>query len=462
MRVEDLIIEVRDRSLTRQGVIRAKDVELEATIEFNGVGSWLLRIPGQHHLADHLALPGSGILVTNAVTGKVLFSGPMTSSKEVEDTQDGAIVTLEASGVTDDVLLSDRLAYTDPTVEDLAEEAENVYYVKTDTSENLLHHFTSVNVGPEAVESRRKDALLLEGNAGRGSEQTMEVRYTNLLELLQKIAQADDLGFSVRQQGANLAFRTYSTEDRSRTVRLSVHNKRLKSSSVQIEPPGATRVIVARGDEKVGYIPVDNEVSLEAESLWDRRIEAFTTGNTRNPSELTEVGLEYLTEDGFTNIAAQAVAVDHEQMTYGIDWELGDKVTVEIGGDELVSQVTGFSLIANSRDGLRFGMTLGDATGFDLTSSILKKLDRAARRIAALERIPPVNEVALVPESAIFNFPTASTVWECSHNFDQLPVQVITLDSSGEEIVGDVDFVTPNTVRIHWYFPMSGSARIQR
>lgn len=66
-----------------------------------------------------------------------------------------------------------------------------------------------------------------------------------------------------------------------------------------------------------------------------------------------------------------------------------------------------------------------------------------------------------VPESRVFNFSTPLTVWECNHGLDSSPVDVITLSAEGVEIHGDVEFVNPNVVRVHWYYATAGSARIQ-
>lgn len=63
-------------------------------------------------------------------------------------------------------------------------------------------------------------------------------------------------------------------------------------------------------------------------------------------------------------------------------------------------------------------------------------------------------------QSLVFSFTTASTLWTCVHNFDQLPVQVLVIDSSGDEIIGDLHFPDTNTVEISWYYPTSGTALV--
>ncbi|GIH95354.1 hypothetical protein ACFFMN_23620 [Planobispora siamensis] len=48
-----------------------------------------------------------------------------------------------------------------------------------------------------------------------------------------------------------------------------------------------------------------------------------------------------------------------------------------------------------------------------------------------------------------------AAVWEVTHDIVITP-NVITYDSSGAPVEGDVTYPTPTTVRIAWAFPMAG------
>lgn len=65
-------------------------------------------------------------------------------------------------------------------------------------------------------------------------------------------------------------------------------------------------------------------------------------------------------------------------------------------------------------------------------------------------------------ESKTFSFPTPSTMWVCEHEFNRLPVDVTTFDNNGDQIMGDVSYLNTNTVQISWYYPVSGTAMVQR
>jgi hypothetical protein len=56
-----------------------------------------------------------------------------------------------------------------------------------------------------------------------------------------------------------------------------------------------------------------------------------------------------------------------------------------------------------------------------------------------------------------FNVAVPAAVWEFTHPFPLLP-NVITTDTSGARIEGDVSYPTPDSVRIEWAFPMAGTA----
>lgn len=61
-----------------------------------------------------------------------------------------------------------------------------------------------------------------------------------------------------------------------------------------------------------------------------------------------------------------------------------------------------------------------------------------------------------------FSFASALSVWSCVHNLGEWSVDVETKDGTGAEVFGDLDFVSANQVDIHWYSPMTGTARVSR
>jgi len=67
MRVEELIVEVRDAALQRVGSITPEYRQMKIVPRANDVGSWSLTLPGEHPMVPKLEAPGSGIVVTQRV-----------------------------------------------------------------------------------------------------------------------------------------------------------------------------------------------------------------------------------------------------------------------------------------------------------------------------------------------------------------------------------------------------------
>ncbi|WIM95765.1 hypothetical protein ACTOB_007895 [Actinoplanes oblitus] len=398
MRLDDLTVEVRNRTLDRVGQIRPEDLDLAAEVNHNNVGAWTLRLPVEHPLAGLLRTPGAGIIVTGKTD--VLFSGPVTESQS-EATAADPVGTLQIHGVTDSVLLLDSLAYADPATYDpnrpFPFSVGAVEDKRTGPVETLLHAFVSANIGPAAPALRRQgtflERLTMGANAARGPTTTKSARYDQLGKLLTELAVPAGLGFRIVQRGTGLVFETYAVRDRTDVVRLDIANSTLAGHKVIVGPPGATRVLVQGkdlvDDAKVtirNFVVSTTPTSLAAEAEWGRRIETFKDNSSREThAELDQAGLEELAREGFTSLAVQAVPMDDSSMPYGPAWQMGDKVAVVVEGQELSSTVTGYVLKAGA-DGVRLGALVGDPTGFNRIRATAARIATVESRVSALER----------------------------------------------------------------------------
>lgn len=61
-----------------------------------------------------------------------------------------------------------------------------------------------------------------------------------------------------------------------------------------------------------------------------------------------------------------------------------------------------------------------------------------------------------------FNFASVSTSWTILHELNTLDPKVTCYDINGEVMLGDITVLDLNQVRVDWYFPSSGSARVSR
>jgi hypothetical protein len=384
VRQEDLLVEVRDKSLTRVGAIPADLLTMDAEDVHNNVGTWKLSLSAEHPLAAVLSTPGAGIIVTGPTD--VLFSGPVTKT-ETAVTATDPLGTLTVEGVDDTIILSDMLAWPDPANGN-ANSQNFAYDERTGPAETLMHAYVNVNCGPGAPVNRRRAGLIMGTDAARGGTVSKSARFQQLGELCKELAEPAGLGFRVVQRGSNLVFETYAVSDRTKEARLGVVNNTLAGQRVSVGTPAKTRVIVGGdgdGSNRL-FVGVDNADSIAAETDWGRRIETFIDErSSTDTAELTQKGTEALADGGATVRAAQAVPMEDSALDFGRDWGLGDRVSVLVGNAEMAAVVTSMVLKVDS-DGYRLGAVLGDPTPLDSAAAEAKAAKDLESRVSYLER----------------------------------------------------------------------------
>ena len=92
-----------------------------------------------------------------------------------------------------------------------------------------------------------------------------------------------------------------------------------------------------------------------------------------------------LADQGKTIVEMSVTPSDDLNMRFGVDWYLGDKVTVVINDLEASAVVTevGISIQA---DGVRLAATVGTPVGIDYESRVLAKTATLSQRLSNLER----------------------------------------------------------------------------
>lgn len=384
MQVQDITVEVRDKTLKRVGVIRPEFLNVKVSPVLNGVGSWTLTLPADHALAKVLSTPGSGIIVTGPTD--IIMSGPTTGiTKGVSSSDPGGSVTFD--GVDDNVILSDTLAFTEPTNPNAATQLL-AHDVRTGNAESVMRAYVDANCGPSAPAPRKRTGLTLAANQNRGVTVTKSARFDVLGTLLQEIALVANLAFRVVQRGSGLVFEVSDRRDRSPFVRFDVYNGNLTSQEVTMSPPGATTVIVAgQGDLTDRQFIVRTTDQAQADSAtWGRYIEVWVDQrNTNVVSELQQAGDEVLAGSGFTQIATKIVPSDDTTMRFGIDWGLGDVVTIVVENTEQRSFISGYNIVADS-SGVKVGVILGDSAALDQSVAQQRQTDDIEQRVENLEK----------------------------------------------------------------------------
>lgn len=383
MQLSDITVEVRDRSLARRGVIRPEELNLQATLPFNDVGSWTIAIASDHPMADVLRAPGGGIIVSTK--DDTLFSGPSVGPDLTASSDDPA-GTLTINGVTDSVLLEDRLAYPEPGNVDPTKQTE-AHDVRTGVAETVMRQYVSWNCGPDAPIGRRDPHLTLPADQGRGPTVTKSARFPVLLNLVNEIAASAGLGWRVVQKGSVRVFEVTTVADRTAAVRLSLLNNTLASQKLAISPPTATRVLVAGQGEEVDrrFYEGTTDDAEQAETDWGRRIEVFVDQRqSSDANEYKQKADEVLAEQGTTVVGVELVPMDNIGMTFGTDWNIGDRVAIDTSFGSFKAVATS-AVIKAGPDGFTLGATLGDATLLRPSARQAAQLANAEKRIQHLE-----------------------------------------------------------------------------
>ncbi|WP_052336340.1 Gp37-like protein [Nocardioides alkalitolerans] len=374
-------VEVRNLSLGRVGVIEAQVMDFEVTLVRNGIGTWLVRLPRDHPMVPQLLNPGSGICITDRFG--VVISGP--TDKPTTSASTDSPSTVEFNGKSDEIHLFDRLAYPDPSTDD-TEHQGSEYDSRTGPIEHVLHGFAMANCGPTAPLARRVNRLAQSTNRLRGPVVTKTARFDNLGDLLAEVA-AGEFSFQLVQRGDHLSFEVEQVRDRTAEVRLTI-GRGLDGYRVSVGAPTATHAIVGAKEESLDrlWTTVTTEDSVAASEAWGRRVERFVDqAYVLDEEEFTKSAIDLLASEGVAQVSAEITVNDDSAFLFGRDWGMGDKVTVVVDGQELVSIVSGRSLRVSSQ-GVRHGVVLGDPAGFNAMSAMRRRVKGLETRLSAIER----------------------------------------------------------------------------
>jgi hypothetical protein len=385
MQLDELTVEVRNASLQLVGQLTAQDLVGATFItRFNNLGSWSVKLSPVQPLADVLRSPGSGLVLTGP--NGVIISGPTRSAK-LEQTTENNLGIWVIEGTDDSVVLSERLAYPDPGQDDVTQQL-TAYDTRTGPSETVIKGYIQDNISSASGTARAISNLLVEADQGRGLSITGRARFIALQELFYPLAQTGAVGYQVVQKGTDVEFQVYEPKDLTASIRMDVDNGKLTRTEYSYISPQATRAIVGGSGESIDRLFYEGTSleSLNAESIWGRRIEIFLDDRgTDVLSDLDQKAQELLVDTGKTIVNLAVTPSDDVNMRYGYDWGLGDLVTVVINDVEASSVVNEIGIAIGS-DGVRIGATLGTPNAQDFESRLIQRQLKTESRVGSLER----------------------------------------------------------------------------
>ncbi len=354
---------------------------------FCDIGTWSLTYPADSKAARLLARSG-GIQITRAgaSASDPIMTGPLTS---VVETDQGGQVSRVFSGVCDNVWLADKRAWPVPT-QSLTNQNGSGYDYRTGDAETIMRGYVQANAGTGALSGRNTLVVNLEATNGhRGAATGYSARFQSVLEILQSLANSAGIGFRVRQIGSQLVYQTYTPVDHSGIVRFSHSSGSLAGYSFQLNAPTTTRAIVGDSGLDVGRV-FQQFIGTLAESDWNRKIETFVDQRSdlsTTVAQIAQAGQDAL-NSGSPTAQVTFTAQDVARIAYGVDYGLGDKVSVEIADGTAVVDVVREVLVTDGSAGVTTSPTIGNTGASDpsVTPLNYKRLRDLLRRVGKLER----------------------------------------------------------------------------
>lgn len=415
--LEPVYVRVRDQNYKYVGEI-SNYINLSATVRFNEVGEWSMDIPAG---APEIKL----LLTENNIRGGIVinrgdqrfFSGQIRQHSWRMDASLGYPV-LNISGPDDNFALKTRTIWPDPENPNTITPGANYYQVPSTNTESILRDLVAKNLADTAPRTdRRYPGLVQSTNNGKGKVQSgVQLRYDNLLDALQKYAQlappdsvvdgegnvtnpgdqTKALGFRVVQVGQELQFQVYELAVQ-RHVRFSFDLANLASAEYVTQAPTATFVIVGTGgqqDANGKNIAANIYTRYRAAPYYPARIEAYVDGGSMDgvtdvAAAVDQVALDYLSENT-TQLSANIVPIDTERMIYGVHYDLGDYVSVELPFLSFISPIRSVTLTHSGGDGPQVSLGIGTPDGPYSSKTVgtqakVKKISTALRKLSIVK-----------------------------------------------------------------------------
>ncbi|MEV0823855.1 siphovirus ReqiPepy6 Gp37-like family protein [Nonomuraea rubra] len=399
----DFVVEARDAFYSRVGVVE-QYTTLDVISRFNGVGAWTLTVPADSAEAAILQ-PGGGIIVWISGLARPVMSGPITGVTRAWSSDQPGRGLVTYSGVSDETLLWSRV--TLPVPANTAENQSADRYTFTGPAAGVLRQLVNVNAGP-AARADRVIANLDVPVYSFGRTLTIGTRFDVLGVALQEIAASAGIGWRLRQGTTDrLMFEPYTprVHDDGEAV-FSPEAGTLSAYSYKLTAPTASRLVVAaQGEGRNRWIKQYDDTS-GAPSEWSRTpLERFvdrrdvpvargSTGSPVNPDDPTQPAdpdalaqLDQAAAEAFAESQALAelsvTPIDTDTLRYGVHYEVGDVVTVDVHGQVITDVLREVRLI-DGADGPRVQPIIG-TDGASGTPGLYRDVRRIWNSIRKLE-----------------------------------------------------------------------------
>lgn len=325
----------RDENYVLTGDLRISSID--GVVRHLGVDTAIIETPYSEDAYARTG-PGCGFVVYR--DGLRRYSGLVASERAWGWDSEQGVATIKVQTLGDNVHVGKRLAFPDPS---RAGDAQTTYdyWTPRDGSGNpvqvagttALWRLINEHLGPGATADRRVPTLTMGVDPAAGAVRTYQFLFDNVLTAAQQISAVcgADPGIRIDAAGGALVADIYLPRDLTGDVRFSADMTNLAGFGYTETAPAATYVLAAgQGDLHLRA----RKASATTDPLdlrWGVRSEVYL--DQRDESDLAK--LQQASDDELAQskgqIALTTTLTDTQATRLGVDYDLGDKVTVYVG-----------------------------------------------------------------------------------------------------------------------------------
>lgn len=348
-------------------------------------GAW--SITGLNEGLSGLFTPGNGVILFR--DGVKIMSGDIVSI------QRGAHEST-ISGWSDTTLPDLHLMAPNPAQPWTGQTTD--YDNRSGPAETVLLAYINANVGPGARASRRIAGLRVPASQGRGKSVSIKGRFDKVGLSAADIADPANLHYDIVQDedasGPYLQTTVRTVTDRSANVRFGTAKSFTGAVvgddwSYTLERPAVTDAVVAGGGQGAARVIVE-QVDAEAEATWGRKIEALIDQRqTSDNAELMQAASDALTEAA-NPVSVSFTITDQPDIRYRRDWQVGDRVGVQLDGLNLTDVVREVTTTVQAQDGSPVEEISAVVGSRDSSNWVTRPNRNVAKALRAIDRLQAI------------------------------------------------------------------------
>ncbi|MGW2170422.1 siphovirus ReqiPepy6 Gp37-like family protein [Streptomyces sp. NPDC001705] len=377
---------ITDKDLAVQGDPITGWSDLDVTRKFREPAAGSVILPAYPEVMAQLQ-PGNRLVVIR--DGSIWTAGPMEQPTDYEWSVDGepGVGKVTVSFSDDLSSVAGRIVWPEPALTWAGQHGDTWRELTAVSSETIVRTLVNENAGPGARSDRRVPHLVLAAAAGVGTTTSVRTRFEPVLDPCRQAAAAGGgIGFRTRQVGSQIVFDCYAPADRTATARFSTGLGNLRGIAYSQSAPELTHALVAGRETEGSSIRTFVQVADTAAAAAWWRVERYVDGGADDDTkgELTASGTSEIAE-GAAPVVLGTVTVDTPDLRAGVDYDLGDRVTVALPHGLVVTDVVrAITLQAKAEDGEQVSSVVGsqDAT---TDPQIVRLIRTLGRRLGRLE-----------------------------------------------------------------------------